>query len=142
MKSDNIIAVAGGFLFGAVSAILLVNSTNIINYFKKSETSKSLPIPTTTENKNVLSLLTITEPPNNSILASSSAQISGKSRIGDKIILETEEDIYYGKTDNDGKFNISVKLIEGLNKINIFSYAQNVDTETQKINLFYTAEKI
>jgi len=96
----------------------------------------------TNETNNPTNNLNISSPENNLLVSNSSLNIIGNTTSNSQIIINTATQSFSGQSDQEGLFDIPIKLDAGLNIIKISaidSFGNQLDTE---INITYSTAKI
>ncbi len=150
MKKDTIIAIFIGFIIGLVAALTLVNFPHLlrkeigISFQLPSFFSPSTGKQTVTDKKKSdksENAFKITSPPDQSIQENSKITIKGTVPKNSTLIISTTtQDNIIDAT--DGSFTHDITLTEGANNFNITSLVDNGITETKRLTLFYTSEKL
>jgi len=106
----------------------------------------TIPTPitqlSTNETDNSTNNLNITSPENNLLVSDSSLNIIGNTTSNSQIIINTATESFSGQSDQEGLFDIPIKLDAGLNIIKISaidSLGNQLDTE---VNITYSTAKI
>jgi hypothetical protein len=103
-------------------------------------------IPTSTNqqpnNQEKDNSITITSPENNALISTSKTTISGTTTPNSNIIIATTSETFTGKSDDKGRFEISVILDSGLNIIKISSIDSENNQKDTSINITYSTAKI
>ena len=142
MKKDITIAVVFGFILGVITAIIVVNLPSVIKKSPSSEIAQISPtlIPSPVVQKVVN--LSIEQPVDETIVSTKNIKISGKTGVGNTIVLESDLDIDTKESSTDGSFSFPVTLTEGGNTLLITSYNEKGNSETKILTVFYTSEKL
>lgn len=147
MKRDVIIAVVIGFVIGGTAALAITNIPFLLKTAQKSRSEKiasttSSPSPDVQKVQNSESQLTIEKPEHEKIAEEKVVTVSGKSKPGDIIIIDTDLESQTATTTDDGSFSGKVTLGEGTNTLYVTSYDASGEKNEKTITVFYTAEKL
>ena len=144
MKKDVIAAVVSGFILGGLVAVAAINLPSLFkistNNTAEQTTQETIPIPTSIEAE-IKENLEITEPKDESIVTEKELKITGRTKTGDAVLVESESDISEAKVENDGTFTSSITLTEGGNQIIIYSINENGE-ESKTFTVYYTSDKL
>jgi len=144
VKKDVIAAVVSGFILGGLVAVAAVNLPSIFkistNNTAEQTTQETIPTPTSIEAE-IKEYLEITEPKDESIVTEKELKITGRSKTGDAILVESENDISSAKVEDDGTFTTNLTLTEGGNQITVYSVNESSE-ETKTIIVHYTSDKL
>ncbi len=144
MKKDVIAAVVSGFILGGLVAVAAVNLPSIFkistNNTAEQTTQETIPKPSSIEAE-IKEYLEITEPKDESIVTEKELKITGRSKTGDAILVESENDISSAKVEDDGTFTTNLTLTEGGNQITVYSVNESSE-ETKTIIVHYTSDKL
>ncbi len=152
MNKDTILAIIVGFGLGLLVAFSFVSLPSFLKKgfqlqfqlphlsflsFQKGTPSSSIPSTAPPTSK-----LVITGPESGSISASNKITLTGNTKPGNTIIVNTNLEDKVLPASPNGSFQIDLKLSEGINDISVSSY-QNSETppDSQDINISYTPEK-
>lgn len=146
MRKDFYLALIVGFAIGLGLAIAVIYSPQILSWrpsssflSQKKETKETLP--TTTPTKKVV--LGIKSPQNNAVLGSSSVAIVGSTDPTNAlIVITTPKEDKVGRVGNNGEFNLTVSLQEGINTLYISSYRNGELSQKKELVLYKTEEEI
>lgn len=144
MKKDIVIAVIIGFVLGGSMALAAVNLPNILKKTKPStitELTSLSPAPSVSI-KPVEIELTIEKPKNESISEKKTIEISGKTKPGNIVFIETDIQTKGLEAKEDGSFTEEISLGQGANIIYIASYNEKGVSNSKTITVFYTEEKL
>jgi hypothetical protein len=140
MRKEFIIAIISGITIGVVIAFGIWRANTAINTTKSisnSDSGKSNQIQPIPEN-NVQ--LTIAQPEENDVIASSPVTLSGITEPDTVIVISGEQKDYIVKSSESGSFEQEVALISGVNEI-LFAYRENGDTAlTKSLRVVYSTE--
>lgn len=142
VKKEVIWALIIGLTVGGLIAILAIRLPVLLE--KKSipvkNVKQEIQTPTITiVPKNEFS---ITSPINNSILDKNKVEISGTSEPLIPIVLESSSELNIIESDQNGTFSEIISLVEGANEIFATSVDSAGNTQTSKLVLFFTQEKL
>lgn len=144
MKKDVIIAVIIGFILGGSLALTATNLPNLLKKAKPSLVSDSAttsPSPSVSIKESEIKL-EVEKPENESISEEKTITVSGKTKPGNIVFVETDTKGEGGEADKDGNFMEKITLNEGSNTIYIASYDEKGESATKTITVFYTEEKL
>lgn len=144
MKKDVIAAIVSGFILGGIVALIAVNLPSIFQSSKNTTTEQTAQEITPTPAliaAEASDNLEITDPKDESIVSEKELKITGRTKSGDAILVESESDISESKVENDGTFTALLTLSEGENQITFYSLNANGE-ETKTITVYYTSEKL
>jgi len=128
--------ILGAFLgLGVMGGYLTLNKKNVA---QKTPTVEISPTPisdnivsiTPTPQKTSNDQITIDSPENNSVISVSKTDFTGITKPNSTIIITTASNSFNGKSDNTGKFDISVDLDSGVNLIKVTAIDPN-DNQTE-----------
>jgi hypothetical protein len=86
--------------------------------------------------------INITSPENNSLVFINKTTITGTTTPKSNIVIATSTNTFTGKSDQDGKFEISINLEGGLNIIKISAIDSENNQKDTSINVTYSTAKI
>lgn len=144
MKKDIIAAIAVGFVLGSLTAILAVNLPSLFKSKQSSsgQTETSNVSPTAMPVISPTTNLEILEPADETIHLSKNITVSGKTSIGNTVVIEGSSDLTTPDIKNDGSFTDSITLTEGSNNISIYSFNGQDNEETKTLTVYYTLDKL
>lgn len=108
----------------------------------------TIPTPTTTpmstgDKKNdITNKLNIISPEDNLLVFDSSLNITGNTINNSQIVISTSTENFTGQSNQDGQFNIPIKLEAGLNIVKISSIDSEGNQLDTEINITYSTAKI
>jgi hypothetical protein len=146
MKKDLIIAVILGFATGALVAAILLNLPYIYSFISKKTTNSPTslfltPPPHNTSISDTM-ILDILEPLDDSITATKSVTLKGKTQKDTILIIENDINQDALASQSDGTFSFPLSLGLGNNEVIVTAYNQNGDSISKTVNIVYQDEKL
>lgn len=142
MKKDVLVAIGVGFILGTVVALAATNLPQIIKTLKvpivNQPPSPTPQVTTAPQNQE----FTIDAPADESVAETKTIDISGTTRGGKMILIETATDNTTVNLDDSGRFTGKLNLTEGVNTIYVTLYDDNGNSATKTLNVYYTTEKL
>lgn len=147
MKKDVIVAVVIGFVIGGTAALAITNIPSLLKTAQKSRSEEiasttSSPSPDVQKVQNGESQLTIEKPEHEKIAEEKVVTVSGKSKPGNIIIIDTDLESQTATAADNGSFSGKITLGEGTNTLYVTSYDASGEKNEKTITVFYTAEKL
>jgi hypothetical protein len=149
MFKEFILAIVVGAILGlGITGIYLAtqHKNNIPNNNNSIITEPTLiPTPINQNSSNDIEkkeFIDITSPENNSLVFTSKTTITGTTTPKSNIVIATSTNTFTGKSDQDGKFEISINLEGGLNIIKISAIDSENNQRDTSINITYSTAKI
>lgn len=142
VKKEVVWALLIGLTVGGLIAILAIRLPVLLE--KKSIPVKNVKQEMQTPTMTLIpkNEFNITSPIDNSILDNKKVEISGTSEPLIPIVLESSSDFNIIESDQNGTFSETISLEEGANEIFITSVDSSGNTQSSKLLLFYTQEKL
>lgn len=144
MKRDIAVAIFAGFVIGVIVALAATNLPQIIQ--KGLKISRNSPRPSITPALVETSAqnldFTINSPKDESVSDAKTADISGRAKEGQTILLENAGDQLTLEASKSGDFTGKLNLAEGLNTIYVTAIDSEGNSNTKSINVYYTTEKL
>ena len=144
VKIEVIVAIILGLLAGTLITMGITGRFKNLNFFTKKTTSSISLTPSIATQKNnkrsVQNAFLEIENPQENFTATFSFELKGKTNPKTEIIISTEQEDKYLKTDTSGKIKETLTLWPGKNLISILTL--NLDKNiTKEIEMFYFPEK-
>lgn len=149
MKKESIVAILIGFGLGLTAALAIL-------VLPQKVTNLTLNIPFVTQRDKVpvrvdqdssvptitptLEGLAISEPEDRLITQKNSISIRGTAAPNTIVVLLTTNNTDATTTDNDGKYEFKVELLEGRNDLQIAVYPEGKDPQTKSIRVYHMEE--
>jgi hypothetical protein len=147
MRKDVFIAIVIGFFIGGIAALTITNIPTIFKTAQKSRSEKiaaTIP-PSSLDNQKVQNTeipLTVEKPEHEKIVAEKSVTVSGKSKPGNTIVIDTDLESQTASAAADGSFSSKITLGEGTNTLYVASYDETGEKSEKIITVFYTPENL
>lgn len=144
MRKDVGVAIFIGFLIGIIAALTVTNLPKILRDGIRIPSGKLSASPTPPIVKTAaLSLdITVDQPKDESIADAKSINISGNTKPGQTVLIETSSSQDTADADSGGKFTQKLDLTEGVNTIYLSAYDESGNAITKTVNVYYTSEKL
>lgn len=140
MSKELSIAIVVGILIGFIIGFGIWRANKLVNITAPTQDSLTNTESRTTGNISNSSLISLSKPKENQILANSEVEVSGITTPNTYISLLSIDSGFIEKTNDKGVFNFSIPVSKGLNKFKVAVYSDillNSDTEFQ---IVYSSE--
>jgi hypothetical protein len=143
MKKDIIIAIILGFVTGSLVAAIILNFPYILSIVnKKKDTTAAVIQPNIKKDSTALITLDILDPQDDSLAATKSMTIRGKTQKDNTVILEFDLNQDVTSASDDGNFTFPVNLNYGTNDILLTAYNQNGESVSKTVSVMYQDEDL
>jgi hypothetical protein len=135
MRKEILVAVLAGILFGLIIAfgVWRVNSA-------LSPKEGQLSSDSSSQNDEPSVDLALAKPANNQVVTTSTVTISGVTKANSLVGVSAEEFDYLTRANPQGEFSEEIKLVGGINQINISAFEATGQKVEQKLTLIYSSE--
>lgn len=142
MKRDIIIALVIGITIGSIIALTVTNLPTLIKEGKKRTEKISQPTDSPITLTPKINNLEIIKPLDGSISEADSTVVSGKTKSGNTVFIDTDLNTKIVETDGNETFSEKITLSEGANIIHVTQYDASGEVQSKVITVFYTAENL
>lgn len=134
-------------VLGLVVGILLVGGIWTANQALQNRpapliSAEASATPTTTEQPTGTLPLSVVSPVDLSLLSSTSAVVEGKTLPNTHLVIQTEINTYYLRSDAQGTFSQSVNLTTGSNDIVVTALNEAGESAQKTVTVVYSTAKI
>ncbi len=137
MRKEVIVAIIIGILLGGLVAFGIWRA-NILFADKKTKPSEVLPTPF--EQEISASQLVITQPEDNTVVATDKVTVRGTASKGTTVVILSQAGEYISGVVQDGSFEQEVELIGGANEITVIAYDETGNESKQILTIVYSTE--
>lgn len=146
MKKDVIIAVVIGFVIGGAAALGVTNLPALLKNTQKTTAEKIAatisPSPEPSKTTNGETSLSVEQPEQDSLLPEKIVFVTGKSKPGNLVVVETDLESQATEVKENGTFSAKITVGEGSNTILVNSYDDAGNEDSKSVTVFYTPEKL
>lgn len=141
MRKEIIIVTIAGILLGILVAFGIWRANNALRVNSKDDSgsifsAKQNPSPT----PNNGFPLTIAKPEENDVLVEEKTVISGITKPSTLVVISAETEDFVITSDNQGAFELEVKLTGGVNQILIRAFSDKGEENQRQLNVVYSSE--
>jgi len=144
MKKEIIVAILFGVAFGGVAAFILLMKNNEFQLTKSKTITPSGKVTNTVKNiVKTPSVLEVSEPVNNTVVATKQIQIKGKAEKGSLLIFQSPSGEVIVNTAKE-EFSVNFPLVLGENVILISMHPNSTQSRLQEkeIRIYYIDESL
>jgi len=139
MRKEVIIAIVAGVAFGVILAFGIWRANSALKEEATPEIVESETVSTPSPTPDELDIA-LAKPADYDVLTSSPSVITGVTQPDSWIIVSTDVEDYYLRSDGTGKFEQEVEFIGGVNQLIITAYNQDGKSVSDNLLIVYSTE--
>ncbi|MDO8341503.1 MAG: hypothetical protein Q7T59_06035 [Candidatus Woesebacteria bacterium] len=136
MRKETALAIFAGISIGLITAFGIWKATSSIK--RNTQESETIQTPATTPKQNLI--LTIANMSDFDVITESPKIVNGMTKSLSNIVISTADKDFLGKANEDGSFELEVKLPVGFSEIKAVSFDSKGDLAETKVKIIYSEE--